>query len=120
MIQVLVYTGAVMVLFIFIIMLLDVKTEQRRNLNYVAMGGGLLVVLALISQLAILLGHFAHGKQQLAVLPEDAAVHQYVKRVGEAVFSDFNFHLQLLGILLLVATIGVVVLSRRQGRADRS
>ena len=119
-IQVLVYTGAVMVLFIFIIMLLDIKTEQRRDLNFVAMGGGILVVLALISQLAILLGHFAHGKQKLAMLPEDSAVHQDVKRVGEAVFSDFNFHLQLLGILLLVATIGVVVLSRRQGRADRS
>ncbi|MCH2060520.1 MAG: NADH-quinone oxidoreductase subunit J [Verrucomicrobiales bacterium] len=119
-IQVLVYTGAVMVLFIFIIMLLDIKKEQRRDLNYVAMGGGIIVVLALISQLAILLGDFVPGNQQLATLPEDSAVHQDVKLVGEAVFTDFNFHLQLLGILLLVATVGVVVLSRRQGRADRS
>jgi NADH-quinone oxidoreductase subunit J len=119
-IQILVYTGAVMVLFLFIIMLLDIKTEQRRELNYVALGGGVVVILALVSQLAILLAGFVPGKQKLSVLPDDAAVHQDVKRVGEAVFTDFNFHLQLLGILLLIATIGVVVLSRRQGRADES
>lgn len=119
-IQILVYTGAVMVLFLFIIMLLDIKTEQCRELNYVAMGGGIIIVLAFVSQLAILLTGFAPGKQRLSALPDDAAAHQDVKRVGEAIFTDFNFHLQLLGVLLLVATIGVVVLSRRQGRADGS
>lgn len=119
-IQILVYTGAVMVLFLFIIMLLDIKTEQRRELNYVAMGGGVIVILALVGQLAILLAGFVPGQQKLSLLPDDAAAHQDVKRVGEAVFTDFNFHLQLLGVLLLIATIGVVVLSRRQGRADES
>lgn len=116
-IQILVYTGAVMVLFLFIIMLLDIKTEKHREPNYVAIGGGIIVVLALVSQLAILLLEFVPGKQELARLTDDAAAHQDVKRVGEAVFTDFNFHLQLLGVLLLIATIGVVVLSRRQGRA---
>ncbi|MCP4849555.1 MAG: hypothetical protein GY899_16575 [Verrucomicrobiaceae bacterium] len=77
-------------------------------------------MLAFVGQLAILLAGFAPGKQRLSGLPEDAGAHQDVKRIGEAVFSDFNFHLQLLGVLLLIATVGVVVLSRRQRRAEGS
>src|SRR5947207_2687612 len=42
-IQVLVYAGAVMVLFLFIIMLLDLRAEERRKLNWIAFGGGFLV-----------------------------------------------------------------------------
>jgi NADH-quinone oxidoreductase subunit J len=37
-----------------------------------------------------------------------------VKEIGLEIFTNFNFHLQVLGVLLLVATVGVVVLSRRQ------
>src|SRR6195256_2350494 len=50
-IQILVYAGAVMVLFLFIIMLLDLKAEQRRRLNVVAFSGGILVALALFFQI---------------------------------------------------------------------
>src|SRR5688572_12465151 len=49
-IQVLVYAGAVMVLFLFIIMLLDLRVEQRRKLNLPAILGGGLVSLAFIAQ----------------------------------------------------------------------
>src|SRR5437016_14172695 len=50
-IQVLVYAGAVMVLFLFIIMLLDLKTEKRRKLNVAAICGGVLVTVGFIAQL---------------------------------------------------------------------
>src|SRR5215210_8327447 len=50
-IQVLVYAGAVMVLFLFIIMLLDLKSEERRKMNVVAFAGGLVVALALFVQI---------------------------------------------------------------------
>ena len=42
--------------------------------------------------------------------------HEDVKMIGTEIFTNYNFHLQVLGVLLLVATIGVVVLSRRQGK----
>src|SRR5580698_7366640 len=50
-IQVLVYAGAVMVLFLFIIMLLDLKGEQRRKLNLPAVAGGGFVTLAFLGEL---------------------------------------------------------------------
>src|SRR5678816_2265542 len=54
-IQVLVYAGAVMVLFLFIIMLLDVRAEERRKLNLAAVGGGALVALIFAVQLYMVL-----------------------------------------------------------------
>ncbi len=113
-IQVLVYTGAVMVLFLFIIMLLDIKAERRRDINYLALGGGAVVLLALVVQLATAVGSLGAGPEKLSPLPDDPAAHQDVRQVGLAIFTDYNFHLQLLGVLLLIATVGVVVLSRRQ------
>ena len=50
-IQILVYAGAVMVLFLFIIMLLDLRAEQRRKINVVAFSGGILVAFALFFQI---------------------------------------------------------------------
>ena len=50
-IQVLVYAGAVMVLFLFIVMLLDLRAEQLRRINYVAVAGGAAVALALFVQI---------------------------------------------------------------------
>jgi NADH:ubiquinone oxidoreductase subunit 6 (subunit J) len=47
-------------------------------------------------------------------LPDVPGAHRDVHAVGEAIFTYYNFHLQLLGVLLLIATVGVVVLSRRQ------
>src|SRR3982750_81294 len=49
-IQVLVYAGAVMVLFLFIIMLLDLRAEKIRRINWLALAGGLAVALAFLGQ----------------------------------------------------------------------
>src|SRR3982750_4980590 len=50
-IQVLVYAGAVMVLFLFIIMLLDLRAEKLRKINWIASAGGVVVALALLTQI---------------------------------------------------------------------
>src|SRR2546430_14990224 len=62
-IQVLVYAGAVMVLFLFIIMLLDLRAEQLRKINWIASAGGLAVALALIIQIFSVVGSFQAAKQ---------------------------------------------------------
>src|SRR6478672_4007292 len=62
-IQVLVYAGAVMVLFLFIIMLLDLRAEERRRLNLVAFIGGGAVALTFAAQLFAVIGHLRSAQQ---------------------------------------------------------
>jgi len=113
-IQVLVYAGAVMVLFLFIIMLLDLRAEQRRKINLVAFAGGLAVALALLIQINFVIGHLAAAKQPFPVL--SAVRTDDVRNVGALLFANYNLPFQIIGVLVLVATIGVIVLSKRELR----
>jgi NADH-quinone oxidoreductase subunit J len=112
-IQVLVYAGAVMVLFLFIIMLLDLRVEVRRRTNVVAFAGGLAVALAFFIQVYLVVGELGiakHGFPPLAAQTDD------VRRVGELLFTNYTLPFQIIGALVLVATIGVIVLSKRELR----
>lgn len=111
-IQVLVYAGAVMVLFLFIIMLLDLKAENRRHMNKVALAGGTLVSAGFVLQFLRVLDSFKEGAKPFPVL--GAVRIEDVRSVGNALFTDFTLPFQVVGVLVLVATIGVVVLSRRE------
>jgi NADH-quinone oxidoreductase subunit J len=112
-IQVLVYAGAVMVLFLFIIMLLDLRVEQLRKINYVAVAGGSAVALAFFVQLFLVVRQLSAVREPfppLTVKTDD------VHNIGHLLFTNFNLPFQIIGVLVLVATIGVVVLSKRQLR----
>ncbi len=111
-IPVLVYAGAVMVLFLFIIMLLDLKAENRRHLNKAALAGGALVTAGFVSQFLRVLDSFKEGAKPFPAL--GSARIEDVRSVGKALFTDFTLPFQVVGVLVLVATIGVIVLSRRE------
>ena len=116
-IQILVYAGAVMVLFLFIIMLLDLKEEQRRKLNIPAVLGGAVVGVALVGALLHVLGNYELGTQTLPPLaPPAGAPYNDVRTLGKLLFTDYAFHLQIIGVLLLGATVGVVALSKKEAR----
>jgi len=112
-VQVLVYAGAVMVLFLFIIMLLDLRAEGRRPVRLAAwLGGGIVVggFLAALCRVIFTLPALDHPKPEIVANP---AVND-VAQVGVTLFRHFNLPFQIIGVLLLVATVGVVVLSRRE------
>lgn len=116
-IQVLVYTGAVMVLFLFIIMLLDLKATQRRKLNTFGALGGAAIAAAFILQLWFVLDRFAVGKLPFPTLQSGAHTAQQlddVRQVGMTLFTTHNLPFQVIGALVLVATVGVIILSRRE------
>ena len=119
-IQILVYAGAIMVLFLFIIMLLDIKFEKEREYNLLGIAGGLIVVVFFFIQFASVLNKFEEGRENMPAMTQaiddDGKPVTDVMQIGRTIFTDFNFPLQIVGVLLLVATIGVVVLSRREAR----
>jgi NADH-quinone oxidoreductase subunit J len=111
-IQVLVYAGAIMVLFLFIIMLLDIKAEERRKWNIPALLGGLVISGAFTTQLVTVIQGFRAGDQPFPA--QSTPRLDDVRAVGELLFTQYHLPFQVIGILILVATIGVVVLSKRE------
>ncbi|MEM9235646.1 MAG: NADH-quinone oxidoreductase subunit J, partial [Verrucomicrobiota bacterium] len=106
------------------------KTEEKQAPKFVPVIGGLGIVLAFTIQLLGILGNTPNKDSK--PIDYDAASAFYaesspkvaerlankqlpdVNLVGNVIFTDYNFPLQIVGVLLLVATIGVVVLSKRQ------
>jgi NADH-quinone oxidoreductase subunit J len=113
-IQVLVYAGAVMVLFLFIIMLLDLRAEERRRINFLAFAGGAAVAVIFFFQLYAVINHLAIARLPFPALPH--APTDDVHSVGLLLFGNYNLPFQVIGVLILVATIGVIVLSKRELR----
>jgi NADH-quinone oxidoreductase subunit J len=110
-VQVIVYAGAVMVLFLFVIMLLDVKVEARRPIPWskvAVVGVGLTAVIAGIPKL---IAAFPTAREPLRWSVE--AKPFGAKELGTLLFTSYAPLFLLTGVLLLVATIGVVVLCRR-------
>jgi len=111
-VQVLVYAGAVMVLFLFIIMLLDLREEKRRRVRLSAwLGGGLVVGGFISALLKVVLSLPA------LLVTKPAMSHPLandIEQVGFNLFRNFNLPFQVIGVLLLVATVGVVLLSKKE------
>jgi NADH-quinone oxidoreductase subunit J len=113
-IQVLVYAGAVMVLFLFIIMLLDIRVEERRRINWLTAGGSVGVAVILLIQIYVVIGHFQSARRTFP--PLAGSTTDDVRNIGHLLFTNYNLPFQIIGVLVLVATIGVVLLSRREPR----
>lgn len=113
-IQVLVYAGAVMVLFLFIIMLLNLRAEERRRINWLAAAGGSCVALILLIQIVSVIRDFHPARQPFPPIISSAG--DDVQNIGGLLFQNYNLPFQIIGVLVLVATIGVVLLSKREPR----
>lgn len=109
-VQVIVYAGAVMVLFLFVIMLLDpfsadVFPDKSRRLRFFA---PLLMALALLALYAMLRTHRPGGA------PGGGAASSSLERLAETLFSEYLLPFEVTSVLILVAIIGAVVLAKRR------
>ena len=117
-IQILVYAGAIMVLFLFVIMLLnlgnDYEPDFRGNAWKLLAGASALVMLALLGTMLTDIG--APLGEQAGPAAMAAQVEEYgaVGAIGVPMFLEFGVHLQVTGILLLVAVVGAVMLAKRR------
>lgn len=137
--QILVYAGAVMVLFLFIIMLLDIKAEALKKGNVMPVLGGVFLAALFTFQVITVLDGFKAGDQPLPTLnltqaaeaPELAKMPSITndlkagtlpdaKLMGLTLFKNYPLHLQIVGLLLLAGTVGVVVLSKRDRKEEEA
>ncbi|BCR06910.1 NADH dehydrogenase subunit J [Desulfuromonas versatilis] len=112
-IQIMVYAGAIIVLIVFVIMLLNLGTATRQVSSHSVVWGIGAAVLVLIQALYFLNKGGATGAQ--GSLAEDiAATGGHTEAIGKALFTDFLLPFEITSILLLVAIIGAVVLAKRE------
>ena len=109
-VQIIVYGGAVMVLFIFVIMLLNAGVEERTNISKMATFGG--VPLALALGLIIAAG-IARSSSQLAPTAAQGALTS-TRDLSKLLFSEFVYPFELTSFLILVAILGAIVLAQRE------
>ena len=106
-VQVLVYAGAVMVLFLFVIMLLNLKEEERRRVKVFWMVAGVLCV-------AVILGLFAASLASVRLPGErNPTLEGATVPLGKLLFTQYLLPFEIVSILLLVAIVGVVLLSKK-------
>ena len=116
MLMIIVYVGAVAVLFLFVVMMLDVNfAELRQGLaNYLPMGA--LIAIIMLLELSLVIGNWAISDQapalRAAEAPAPADVHN-TAALGQIIYTDYVFLFQTAGLILFVAMIGAIVLTLR-------
>ena len=107
-VQVLVYAGAVMVLFLFVIMLLDLKEEERRRVKKFGLITGLVAVGAIVAIFvqSILVTN-PDGNLAAPMLEGEPA------NLGHLLFTQYLLPFEVVSVLLLVAMMGVILLSKK-------
>jgi NADH-quinone oxidoreductase subunit J len=114
-VQLIVYAGAVLVLFVMVMMLFDLKHENR---PFSVSQSSLLVKTAVVGLgLGLLLaaGFLEGAFHSPSMLSLGDASGMGVKKMGELIFTKYMFLFQILGVLLLVVAVGAVALARSKG-----
>ena len=116
-IQIIVYAGAIMVLFLFVVMLLNAPHEDTEHdlrvhplMRAGPMGFGAVLALVLVGELGVALG----SSRDLGAFASGS--RSSVADIGRTLFTEYAFPFEVTSILILVAMVGAVVLARREPR----
>ena len=115
-IQIIIYAGAIMVLFLFVVMLLNVPTEDPAKGYHVKMLGGAgprhfgaVLACVLVAELIWALSHL-----RLTAMPDRGGMASSVKDIGVKLFRDYAFAFEVTSVLILLAMVGAVILARKE------
>jgi NADH-quinone oxidoreductase subunit J len=114
MILVVVYVGAVAVLFLFVVMMLDVDFTRLREgfLNYLPIGAA--IGIGVLAELVLVAGTWSLAPEALRSGPATAPIDvSNTEAIGRLLYTDYVYVFQIAGLVLLVAMIGAIVLTLR-------
>lgn len=109
--QMIVYGGAVMVLFIFVIMLLNAGTEKSSGKSWFAQIAGLPLLLIFVALMAFVV---RLGFSDLRPVEFGSWVGGTAERIGQLLFTRYLLPFEVISILILIAILGAVVLARKE------
>jgi NADH-quinone oxidoreductase subunit J len=109
-VQIIVYGGAIMVLFVLVIMLLNAGVEEHTSISKMAGGPGLLLAMALAGFIAATI---ARSSESVQVAGQSGALSS-TQGISRMIFKDFVYPFELTSFLILVAILGATVLAQRE------
>ena len=116
---VLVYVGAVMVLFLFVVMMLDVNFDRLREKfkSYIPVAATV-GILVLVEMTLVLVGGYLGGERTVAP-PASAAGYSNTKALGLQIYTDYAYPFEIAAMILLVAIIAAIALTHRRRRETK-
>lgn len=116
MILLVVYVGAVAVLFLFVVMMLDVDFAELKRGALAYAPAGAMVGLILAAELIVVVGGYSFAPELASTVAKpipDMAARSNTAALGDILYTDYLFYFQISGLILLVAMIGAIVLTLR-------
>ena len=118
-VMVLVYVGAVMVLFLFVVMMLDINVEPTREgfIKYLPVGATIAAVIVIEMALVVGSGYFGADKFDLIAHPAD---YSNTKELGSVLYTFYVYPFEIASVILLVAIIAAISLTLRRREGTKS
>ena len=111
---VLVYVGAVMVLFLFVVMMLDINTTILRDVRDRYAPFGIAIALVLIAELVLVVGPQNFGLENFAAPARNPADYSNTKELGRVLYTQYVYAFEIAAVILLVAIISAIALTMRK------
>ncbi len=111
---VLVYVGAVMVLFLFVVMMLDINLAPLREGFIKYLPVGLLVAVLMAFEIILVVGSKSFGLKAFPKPPAQPADYSNTKELGSVLYTDYAYPFEIAAVILLVAIIAAIALTMRR------
>jgi NADH-quinone oxidoreductase subunit J len=116
---ILVYVGAVMVLFLFVVMMLDINIDRLREGYWDYLVPGLVVAGIMVAEMSIVLIGKHSGLVAVAAPTPKAADYSNTKELGRLLYTDYVFPFEIAAVVLLVAIVAAIALTLRARKDSR-
>lgn len=115
---VLVYVGAVMVLFLFVVMMLDINLEPLRAgfMRYLPLG--LMVAIVIVIEMAVVINMNFSADQVAAPVPQGAD-YSNTAAIGKVLYTDYLYAFEIAAVILLVAIVAAIVLTMQRRKQTK-
>lgn len=116
---ILVYVGAVMVLFLFVVMMLDINLTVLREgfTRYLPLG--LVVAIILVAELAMIVGPEQFGLEAMPAPVKHAEGYSNTKEIGSVLYTDYLYPFEIAAVILVVAIVAAISLTLRRRTSTR-